>query len=120
MATRYFPYMGVKMATIIPFPVRVGPWPRNESTALEALRQTLEGEGLTTKFEAGLTDEGDPWAVFYGLDDGNALAHVARWRSGVILVWADGKVIRAPNLDGLVVALQRAIDRGETTLQSRR
>lgn len=73
-----------------------------------------------TSFEVGMTDEADPWAVFYDLDDGRALAHVACWRSGVVLVWADGKIVRAPHLASLTVAVGEAIDHGETPLQRRR
>ncbi len=80
----------------------------------------LEGEGLRTAFDTGVTDEGDPWALFYSLDDGNSLAHVARWRSGVVLVWADGNVVRASNLEGLAGAVRWAITHGEMTVQRRR
>lgn len=108
------------MATIIPFPLRGDVWPDDEHGALFALRQMLEDEGLRTTFEAGVSDEGDPWALFYCLDDGAPLAHVARWRSGVVLVWSDGNVVRAPCLESLVDAVQRAINHGETTVRHHR
>jgi hypothetical protein len=112
--------LGSEMATIIPFPVRAGTWPHDDRAALAVLRQMLDDEGLRTSFEAGVSDEGDPWALFYSLDDGNALAHVARWRSGVVLVWADGNVVRAPTLENLVDAVRQAINHGETTVRRRR
>jgi hypothetical protein len=114
------PSSGVEMAAIIPFPVRGSAWARDEHRALVAIQQTLDERGLASSFESGVTDEGDPWALFYGLDDGHSLAHVARWRSGAVLVWADGNVVRAPSVASLVGAVRQAIDQGETTLQRHR
>lgn len=107
------------MATIIPFPARSGAWARDEQRALAALRQTLDEAGRLTGFESGVTDEGDCWAVFYGLDDGHTLAHVAQWRPGVVLIWADGSVVRASSLTRLVRKVRQAIDQGLTTLRHR-
>lgn len=112
--------MGSGMATIIPFPLRGNVWPRDEHGSLFVLRQMLEDEGLRTSFETGVSDEGDPWALFYSLDDDTPLAHVARWRTGVVLVWSDGNVVRAPCLKSLVDAVQQAISYGETTLRHHR
>jgi hypothetical protein len=109
-----------EMVTIIPFPDRRSAWAQHEREALVDLQQTLGERGLKTRFEVGLTDEADPWAVFYELDDGRALVHVARWRSGVVLVWADGNIVRAPDLASLATAVGQAIDHGETPLQRRR
>ena len=108
------------MATIIPFPVRDGAWARDEHRCLVALQQALDEGGVITRFESGVSDEGDPWAVFYGADDEDSIAHVARSGSGVILVWADGNVVRASSLARLVGAVRRAIDQSDTTFQRRR
>jgi hypothetical protein len=108
------------MAAIIPFPVRGGAWECEERQGLGSLQEMLRDEGIKVDFEEGVSDEGDPWAVLYSVEDGTALAHVARWRSGVILLWADGSIVRASSVANLRSAVRRAIGRSDTTRKYRR
>jgi hypothetical protein len=78
------------LAKIIPFvpraQVRVGPpWNTTELGELFRVAHVLRQSGMTVETDMGLSDEGDPWFVFYNTQTEDVIAHFARI-NGEILV----------------------------------
>ena len=78
------------LAKIIPFvpraQVRVGPpWNTAELGELFRVAHVLRQSGMTVETDMGLSDEGDPWFVFYNTQTEDVIAHFARI-NGEILV----------------------------------
>ncbi|KJV10378.1 hypothetical protein VZ95_05310 [Elstera litoralis] len=71
------------LAKIIPFvpraQVRVGPpWSTAELGELFRVAHVLRQSGMMVETDMGLSDEGDPWFVFYNSQTEDVIAHFAR------------------------------------------
>src|SRR5438128_6550992 len=75
---RVFLLNGDTMASILPFPVRRGPWSPQELSSLANIRREFIEQGLKTSAQHGVTDEGDAWTVFCEGPTGSPMAHIAR------------------------------------------
>jgi hypothetical protein len=93
------------MTTLLAFPRRGHPWSSLERKVLGQIQRALGNLGLAIKCEHGVTDEGDPWTVFYGSAEGRFVAHVARIDATYLLVLADGTSLRAATLNRLADAV---------------
>jgi hypothetical protein len=64
------------------------PWWSNCDLALfHRATSVLEKAGLSTETDSGVTDEGEPWLVFWDAESDEVIAHVAHI-SGTYVVWA--------------------------------
>jgi hypothetical protein len=95
------------MASILPFPIRRGPWSAHELSSLANIRREFSEQGLETSAQHGVTDEGDAWAVICEGPTGSPMVHIARAYPTNILVWADGTSVRASNLAKFVEIVRR-------------
>lgn len=95
------------MGTIISLPSRGQPWSPNERAILGQIHDALGGERIETEREHGITDEGDPWTVFFEVHEGDFVAHVARIGLTYLFIWADGTSVCASNLQRFVVVARR-------------
>lgn len=100
------------LAKIIPFrpqaSVRVGPpWTTTELGELFRVAHVLRQSGLTIETDMGLSDEGDPWFVFYNVQNEDVLAHFARINGEVVVhgLSAQG-VIAGANMQDVIKRLQ--------------
>lgn len=78
------------LAKIIPFipraQVRVGPpWSTAELGELFRVAHVLRQSGMAIETDMGLSDEGDPWFVFYSTQTEDVIAHFARL-NGLVVV----------------------------------
>jgi hypothetical protein len=53
-------------------------WDNQERAHLARVLESLERAGFDAELEAGLSDEGDPWAVFCLADTNDVIVHIAR------------------------------------------
>ncbi len=60
-------------------------WSQQEFAELYRVRDRLVQSGLQVALDLGLTDEGEPWAVFMQSENGEAFVHIARL-NGMIVV----------------------------------
>ena len=95
------------MASILPFPIRRGPWSPQELSSLANIHREFTEQGLETSAQHGVTDEGDAWAVFCEGPTGSPMVHIAREYPANILVWADGTSVRASNLARFVEIVRK-------------
>ena len=95
------------MATIISLPGRGQPWSPHERAILGQIHDALEGKRIETDCEHGITEEGDPWTVFFEAQGGEFVAHVARIGLSYLFIWADGTSVCASNLQRFVVVARR-------------
>ena len=79
-----------------------GPWAPWERAVLGEMQRAFEQQGLTTDCEHGVSDDGTPWTVFYELDYGEFVAHVARHGRGYVLLWPDQTSVRVIEMEKLV------------------
>ncbi len=78
------------------------PWRPYECRVIVAIHRAFSECGLSTDYEHGVTDEGEPWTVFYEMRNGEAVAHVARDHRSYVLVWPDRHSVRASDLGRFV------------------
>ena len=90
------------MGVVIPFTLCSGAWTEHERMALSELQEPLAKVGLEPHLTTGVSDEGDAWASITAARDQQSLLHVARSRSGVVLIWRDGTTVRDRTLWGLL------------------
>ena len=83
-----------------------GPWTSFELQALADMQRTWEDRGLCTRYEHGVTDEGEPWITFFDEHDGSFVAHVARDTGEYLLACSDNTVERSPALSRLLEAVR--------------
>ena len=95
------------MTTILAFPSRGRPWSSSEREVLDQIHRAFSDHGLETNCEYGVTDEGDPWAVYNETFKGSFVAHIARIGTTYLLVWADGTSVRAASLNRFADAARR-------------
>jgi len=60
-------------------------WSQQELAELYRVRDRLVQSGLCVALDLGLTDEGEPWAVFAQSESGDAFVHIARL-GGLVVV----------------------------------
>ena len=60
-------------------------WSQQELAELYRVRDRLVQSGLRVALDLGLTDEGEPWAVFLQSDSGDAFVHIARLNDEVVV-----------------------------------
>jgi hypothetical protein len=60
-------------------------WSQQELAELYRVRDRLVQSGLRVALDLGLTDEGEPWAVFVQSESGEAFVHIARLGGTVIV-----------------------------------
>ena len=92
------------MTTLLAFPRRGRPWSSLERDGLGQIQSAFANQGLATKCEYGVTEEGDPWTAFHAED--TFVAHVARIDATYLLVLADGRSLRAATLNRLADAVR--------------
>ncbi len=78
------------LAKIIPFmpraQVRVGPpWSTAELGELFRVAHVLRQSGMAIETDMGLSDEGDPWFVFYSTQTEDVIAHFARLNGEIVV-----------------------------------
>ena len=83
-----------------------GRWTSLELPALAEMQRVWEDRGLCTRYEHGVTDEGEPWITFFDEHDGSFVAHVARDTGEYLLVSSDNTVARSPGLSRLLEAVR--------------
>ena len=72
--------------------------------AVDVLRQS----GLAIEIDSGMTDEGDPWFVFFRSDNEDVIAHFARIDGLFIAVSSiNQKVFKGPNIRTIVDQMLR-------------
>lgn len=94
---------------VVNLPSRGHAWSIDERATLGQIHDALEGEGVETDCEHGMTDEGDPWTLFFTVSNEEFVAHVARIGLVYLLIWADGTSVRAPNLQRLSIVAVRGV-----------
>ncbi len=100
------------LAKIIPFTprpqVRVGPpWTTAELGELFRVAHVLRQSGMTIETDMGLSDEGDPWFVFYSVQSEDVIAHFARINGEIVVHGlSSGGVVSGVNLHDVVRQLQ--------------
>ncbi len=100
------------LAKIIPFTprpqVRVGPpWTTAELGELFRVAHVLRQSGMTIETDMGLSDEGDPWFVFYSVQSEDVIAHFARINGEIVVHGlSSGGVVSGVNLHDVVRRLQ--------------
>ena len=77
-------------------------WSPRESGEIARIRDALHERGLATACEHGITDEGDPWTVFYERQSSRSVAHLTRDRGTYLFVLGDRRPIRASDLGSFV------------------
>ena len=95
-----------KMTTILAFPRHGRPWSAPEREVLDQIHRAFGHQGLETKCEHGVTDEGDPWTAFFESAEGAFMAHIARIGVTYLLVLADGTSIRTTSLSRFADAVR--------------
>lgn len=60
-------------------------WSQQELAELYRVRDRLTQSGVPLSVETGLTDEGDPWAVFVHGDTGDSVVHIARLDGEIVV-----------------------------------
>lgn len=78
-----------------------GAWSLDDSLRIGEISDALRERGSATGYEHGVTDEGDPWTVFYEVRNGMPVAHVARDGLTYVLIWRDRPPVRASDLRSL-------------------
>ena len=101
------------MGHVVSFSESRRPWARWERAVLGQLQIAFEQQGLKVDCEHGVSDNGTPWTVFYGIETGDFVAHVARHGRGYVLLWPDQSSVRVAEMEKLV-----PIVRSSTKLQS--
>ena len=91
-----------QMANITTFPTRGRTWSTSERLTLLEIHSALRELRPPMDCEHGISDEGDPWTVFYDRNHGSILAHVAREGSTYVLVWPDRTAVRTLDLSRFV------------------
>ena len=97
------------MATTTTHVARAGAWRPHEWAVIVAIHRALGEWGLSTDYEHGVTDEGEPWTVFYEMKNGESVAHVARDCRNYIFIWPDWHSVRAPDLGCFVGVVRRSL-----------
>ncbi len=60
-------------------------WSQQEFAELYRVRDRLVQSGLRVALDLGLTDEGEPWAVFLQSESGEAFVHIARLNGAIVV-----------------------------------
>lgn len=115
------------LAKIIPFTprpqVRVGPpWTTAELGELFRVAHVLRQSGMTIETDMGLSDEGDPWFVFYSVQSEDVIAHFARINGEIVVHGlSSGGVVSGINLHDVVRQLQpvQTMERQQTSQTDR-
>lgn len=115
------------LAKIIPFTprpqVRVGPpWTTTELGELFRVAHVLRQSGMTIETDMGLSDEGDPWFVFYSVQSEDVIAHFARINGEIVVHGlSSGGVVSGVNLHDVVRQLQpvQTMERQQTSQTDR-
>lgn len=94
---------------VVNLPSKGHAWSIDEQATLGQIHDALKGEGVETDCEHGMTDEGDPWTLFFSISNEEFVVHVARIGLAYFLVWADGTSVRAPNLQSFVTVAVRGV-----------
>jgi len=53
-------------------------WPKRELSHFYHVENVLREAGLRVETDSGVTDEGEPWFVFFDPESGEVIAHFAR------------------------------------------
>lgn len=115
------------LAKIIPFTprpqVRVGPpWTTAELGELFRVAHVLRQSGMTIETDMGLSDEGDPWFVFYSVQSEDVIAHFARINGEIVVHGlSSGGMVSGINLHDVVRQLQpvQTMERQQTSQTDR-
>ena len=99
------------MANLITFPARGHSWSTSERLTLLEIHGAFDGRGRSTNCEHGATDEGDLWTVFYDVQHGSVVAHVAKVGRNYALVWPDQSSVRTPDLSRFVDVVRSSSSR---------
>lgn len=83
------------LAAILPFPRRpqAGPWRQEDLAECFRIVDLLARNGLPVTFQAGCSDEGDPWGVVLRSDSGDVLLHIARVDGQYVVASAAGPAV---------------------------
>ena len=95
------------LAPVLPFRRRAAPrdWTEQDKAEFYRVIDVLGRAGISLELEMGLTDEGEPWAVFCGVDSGEPVVHIARLGPHYILAATTiAEPLRGPELRGLIRA----------------
>ncbi len=98
------------LASVLPFRRRPAPreWTDHDKAEFFRVIDVLGRVGILLELEIGLTDEGEPWAVFCVSESGEPVIHIARLGACYVLAATTlAEPLRGPELHALVrVALQ--------------
>lgn len=84
------------------------PWSNQEIAEFYRVTELLSQAGLAVSLDSGVTDEGDPWQVFYREDTGDVIAHFARINGQFVVACPPtGDVKRGANLRDMVASMMR-------------
>jgi hypothetical protein len=97
------------MTEIFAFPNRGRPWSSSEGEVLEQIHRAFSEHGLETKYEHGVTDEGDPWTALFESAEGTFVAHIARIGVTYVLILADGTSMCATRLGRFADAVRSSV-----------
>ena len=53
-------------------------WTKHELAHFHRIESALRAAGLRVEMDSGVTDEGEPWFVFFDVESGDVVAHFAR------------------------------------------
>ncbi len=84
-------------------------WSNQEIAEFYRVTELLSQAGLAVSLDSGVTDEGDPWQVFYREDTGDVIAHFARINGQFVVACPPtGDVQRGTNLRDMVASMMRS------------
>jgi hypothetical protein len=95
------------LAPVLPFRRRLAPrdWTDQDKAEFFRVIDVLGRAGIPLEIETGLTDEGEPWAVFCTVDAGEPVVHIARLGIHYVLAASTlAEPLRGPDLRSLVRA----------------
>lgn len=90
------------MGELLQFPQRSPTWMRQERQALIEIRRALTERGFDCGTIDGVSDQREPWTIFYSVSRGSFVAQVTRHKSGYVLLWRDRSALKAAELYGLI------------------
>lgn len=80
-----------------------GPWTSQELAELYRISEVLGRAGMPVEMDSGLSDENEPWFVFFSPETGDVIAHFARISGEYVAVsTASGDLLRGTSFRDLV------------------
>jgi hypothetical protein len=98
--------MAAKQSNVVFLASRSRDWSQNELAEFYRVEGALIRNGLAVVSDRGLTDEGDPWFIFFREDEQEPLVHFARIGSEYIIVSAAyGGILKGKNFKEMILDL---------------